>query len=302
MSKDPAFLFYSKDWIEGTAEMLPEEKGVYIDLLAHQHQSGSLPVETIRLARIARLSHEEFLRIWEGGVKAKFKQVDNRLVNHKLTIVVAERSEKAHKNKIVGTFGGLLKKLKVDPSAASELRKAFEVGNFLTISSIDLSECLTEWIVKRIPSLGNGNANGDANTNKEVGGVGEEGDSNCGLVHEMFKIYKVVFPGYHADPERDRPACLQIAYKIGDSLNLTKYQVTGTPYGNEKVKLRWGEIAAAIASDSWYSKKSLSYVNNDWQQVVQFFNSYKNGSGKTYRKNGSHQPVITGTATGAGEL
>ena len=42
MSKDPAFLFYSSDWLSGTQRMSAEQKGKYIDLLCDQHQNGRL--------------------------------------------------------------------------------------------------------------------------------------------------------------------------------------------------------------------------------------------------------------------
>jgi len=58
--KDPAFLFYPKDWISGTSEMLPNEKGIYIDLLCYQHQNSDLPNDTKRLSRIVGLGHDEF--------------------------------------------------------------------------------------------------------------------------------------------------------------------------------------------------------------------------------------------------
>lgn len=45
--KDPAFLFYSQDFIVGTIFMTKEEIGVYILLLAHQHQKGYLTNEMI---------------------------------------------------------------------------------------------------------------------------------------------------------------------------------------------------------------------------------------------------------------
>ena len=38
--KDPAFLFYSKDFYEGTRTMLPEERACYIDLMIYQHQTA----------------------------------------------------------------------------------------------------------------------------------------------------------------------------------------------------------------------------------------------------------------------
>lgn len=48
MAKDPAFLFYSKDWVEGTTIMNFEDRGKYIHILAVMHQQGRLDEETIR--------------------------------------------------------------------------------------------------------------------------------------------------------------------------------------------------------------------------------------------------------------
>ena len=42
MAKDPAFLFYSNDFIEGTYTMKNEHVGMYIRLLCLQHQRGHL--------------------------------------------------------------------------------------------------------------------------------------------------------------------------------------------------------------------------------------------------------------------
>ncbi len=75
MAKDPAVLFYTKDWLEGTVDMFPEEKGVYIDLLCYQHQKGFLPKDTRRLARITGLSEEAFQKVW-NQIKSKFVGID----------------------------------------------------------------------------------------------------------------------------------------------------------------------------------------------------------------------------------
>lgn len=47
MSKDPAILFYTSDFICGTALMTYEEKGQYIYLLCLQHQTGHLTKEDL---------------------------------------------------------------------------------------------------------------------------------------------------------------------------------------------------------------------------------------------------------------
>lgn len=43
MSKDPAVLFYTSDFLTGTTLFTDEECGQYIKLLCHQHQLGHLP-------------------------------------------------------------------------------------------------------------------------------------------------------------------------------------------------------------------------------------------------------------------
>lgn len=49
MAKDPAFLFYSKDFLSGISDLTMEERGQYITLLCLQHQKGHLSDKLIRL-------------------------------------------------------------------------------------------------------------------------------------------------------------------------------------------------------------------------------------------------------------
>lgn len=49
MAKDPAFLFYSTDFYEGTRTMLPEERACFIDLMIYQHQRGPIPNDLKRV-------------------------------------------------------------------------------------------------------------------------------------------------------------------------------------------------------------------------------------------------------------
>ena len=159
MSKDPAFLFYSKDWLTGTAEYLPEEKGVYIDLLCYQHQKGSLPSDTERLAKMVGLSHEAFMKIW-SIIQIHFEPTDNRtvdrLVNRKLYQLGIERADKSLINTINGTFAGLLRTGKFDAKVYKHLKTGFNHTLFISGDKADLTERITEWITERSKSIGNG--------------------------------------------------------------------------------------------------------------------------------------------------
>lgn len=65
--KDPAFLFYSSDFIVGTMLMTYEQKGKYIELLCIQHQQG-------------HLSEEDMLKVcgeYDNKIYNKFIKDDN---------------------------------------------------------------------------------------------------------------------------------------------------------------------------------------------------------------------------------
>ncbi|MFA5307570.1 MAG: DUF1376 domain-containing protein [Candidatus Babeliales bacterium] len=163
-TKDPAFLFYSKDWIEGTAEYMPEEKGVYIDLLCFQHQRGGIPIETVRLAKMVGLPEEQFIKIW-SVISDHFEVMDNRLVNRKLYDLMTDRSSKSLTNTISGTFAGLLRNGNFNKNQYNYLKKHFNIDDFIELGKERLTERITEWIQKRLKSIEdeNENENGDEN-------------------------------------------------------------------------------------------------------------------------------------------
>lgn len=69
MSKDPAFLFYSSDFLTGTALMSDEQIGKYIKLLCYQHQMG-------------HLSERDMLKIcktYDEDIFCKFEKDENGL-------------------------------------------------------------------------------------------------------------------------------------------------------------------------------------------------------------------------------
>lgn len=158
MAKDPAFLFYPNHWLQGTSAMMPDEKGVYIDLLSHQHQDKTLPNDIKRLSRMCGLSIEEFTRIWEVVSKKFTTNSDNRLVNRKLTEVMTERSTKSSTNKITGQFAALLRTSNYTHDFRELLKKEFNIDHFMTKSDRSVKERLTEWMQVRSESITNTNS------------------------------------------------------------------------------------------------------------------------------------------------
>jgi uncharacterized protein YdaU (DUF1376 family) len=74
MSKDPAVLFYTSDFLSGTFTMTDEQVGKYIRLLCLQHQKGKLTEKD--MLSICKAYDNE---IWE-----KFDQIDGFFLNDRM--------------------------------------------------------------------------------------------------------------------------------------------------------------------------------------------------------------------------
>ena len=109
MSKDPAFLFYAKDFYEGTRMMLPEERACYVDLMIYQHQHGYIPNDTRRILMYCSGINEAMLI---ATLEAKFTKSDNGWFNEKLNLVINERKSFSNKQSINGSVGAFWKKVK----------------------------------------------------------------------------------------------------------------------------------------------------------------------------------------------
>jgi len=94
--KDPAFLFYSSDFLTGTMTMSNEQVGKYIRLLCMQHQKG-------------HLTQKDMLNIcqtYDEDVSDKFKKDDNnRYYNERLETEVDKRKKysESRRNNRLGT-------------------------------------------------------------------------------------------------------------------------------------------------------------------------------------------------------
>jgi uncharacterized protein YdaU (DUF1376 family) len=152
MASYPAFLLYSRDWIEGTAEMMPNEKGVFIDLLCYQHQRGGIPCDTARIARMAGLSQEEFNIIWQT-LKSKFIPLGDVLVNPKLASIIEESNISAKKKRIAGMFSALCKQQTLDKSIYVGIKKRFKSDMFLEFSDDVLMLEMESWFNSTLSSL-----------------------------------------------------------------------------------------------------------------------------------------------------
>lgn len=77
INKKDAYLINTENWFDQTSTMTPTERGIFFELSYYQQMKGSLPTETMRLARVAKMDEKLFVPIWEN-IKHNFKNI-NRL-------------------------------------------------------------------------------------------------------------------------------------------------------------------------------------------------------------------------------
>lgn len=280
-SKDPAFLFYSNDWLQGTAKLFPAEKGVYADLLAHHHQDGFLPTNLKRLAKMVGLSDSEFLEIWEG-IKQKFYEEDGKFYNRKLVSVISGRNEYGEMRSIIGTFGQLLKKESCSEEIKLQIRKKFKFKDFLEVDKANLSTLLSKFISKCLTSCQaiHENVNEIENVNEDYYNniMESEKFENKFLVPDMLKTYVNSNPTHPQEINRDFKPLQAISIFIHKQLKLN-----GNNVENKGLIIKkWEQLCSVIADDNFYKLKSLSVISNQIQEIYQI---EKNGkSAKTNTK------------------
>lgn len=86
MAKDPAFLFYTNDFISGTQFFTDEQVGIYIRLLAAQHQHGHLSENHMKM----------ICKSYDNDIFSKFiKDSDGKYYNERLEIEIVKRKKYA---------------------------------------------------------------------------------------------------------------------------------------------------------------------------------------------------------------
>lgn len=280
-NKDPAFLFYSKDWLQGTAKMFCEEKGVYIDLLAHHHQDGFLPKDTKRLAKMVGLADDKFEQIWVV-LSEKFIEKDGKLYNKKLETITEKRAEFSEMRTIIGLFGQKLKHLFCSDEEKKRIRSKFNYASFLSNDKQTLSKDLDVWLSTCLsttpPNVGNGNGNVILNNKIENPlEAPEEKNLETSDSLEMQKEWLSKNKDYPSDKEKDLQALYEISVFIIKQLQAEKEKITGIrnqKITRDEIVKKWAAIVLNISANDFWNKKPLSSIKNN----IQEFWMNKNGN------------------------
>lgn len=303
--KDPAFLFFTLDWLQLTAKLYPEEKGVFIDLLCHQHREGAITNDPVRLARTVGLTVDQFQPIW-STVRLLFEEREgNLLVNlwleEKTTNRSTDRSTNSHVRSILSRFAVLVRKAKGAPvEIIEQIKKEFNVVDYQQFNIEEAAVRLTKWWTYRYDQLVElgipigqpknnlviENENENIRLEEGIGGMGEKEGGREGpavgkpplegppwpehaseLPQRMMEIYVAEFSGYPQQQEKDFAACLQIAYQLAE--------LSGWPWQSAlngrmpDILDQWRQIVQWIKTSSWFRTKSITFLNDKFQDLIQ---------------------------------
>lgn len=121
MAKDPAFLFYSSDFLSGVQDLTMEERGQYITLLCMQHVKGRLTRKLIDL-----ICHGNAT----ADVMAKFEADENGMYfNKRLEIEIDKRRVHAEKQRDRAVNGWNKRKSKDTTAHATAYATAMPLEN-----------------------------------------------------------------------------------------------------------------------------------------------------------------------------
>lgn len=120
------------------------------------------------------------------------------------------------------------------------------------------------------------------------------GKSENLLAPQMVAAFKKSYPTYPEDKKSDYPACFQIAQKIAKSKGWTQESITN---GRMEDAINfWTEIVQFSKTDNWFSTRSISDFNKEYQRLIQ---KMTNGQQSTIQ---SSKPFVTKHNAGALEL
>lgn len=160
--KDPALLVYTKDFLEGTADLSAEEFGAYTRLIFHQHQRGFLPNDLKKLARLSGVSLSEFQEIWKE-INGKFTLCDTvsgtGYVNKRCADEVTKRSLSATLKSIYAIFGNWVKSLEgIKKNDLDKIKKLFKAEDFIELPDEKKKEEILKFLNNSLKNLPKRNA------------------------------------------------------------------------------------------------------------------------------------------------
>lgn len=284
--RDPAFLYYDADVALDVAHMNRTEKGCYLDLVQLYRRYHGYTMVQIR-----KVLGNDFESCWNAlelvlvldGDLYHIPWLRNSLIKK------AERSEKQREN--------VNKRWKKDKSGNTIVIPPYYDGNTSVLQNnsngntnvIPIIETVTETKKGLEDDVGGMGGEEVGREGAETPWVPPEGapwpEHASGLPNAMVKIFVGVFPGYPEQEAKDFAACLKIAYYIADQNGWTWQSALNGRMPD--VLAKWKEMVQFAHGDPWFSTRSLSDLEKEYQRLMQ---KKHHGTAKKFTPTGT--PIV----------
>ena len=111
MGKSPAFPLYAADFYMDTLTWEADDIGVYFCLLMAEWVNGPLENDTRKLAKIAKKTHQKFIKNWSKISNKFIAKDDIFLINERLEMERQKQTEYRNKQSEYGKMGAKKKLL-----------------------------------------------------------------------------------------------------------------------------------------------------------------------------------------------
>ena len=155
MSKDPAFLFYSSDFLTGTMFLSDEQVGKYVRLLCAQHQKGHLSEED--MLKICKTYDKHIYENFKKDSKGRFynERLDKEAKRRK-EYSKSRRLNRLGRKKICKTYDKHMETVTVTDTIIRNIKH-------LSITNTQHRKLLVEYSEQQIQSVYDGIENHAAN-------------------------------------------------------------------------------------------------------------------------------------------
>jgi uncharacterized protein YdaU (DUF1376 family) len=271
-AKDPAVLWYYRDYLSGTEEMSWAEQGAYSRLLNKQADKGHLSLDAIK-----KILKKDFNILWPGIAEKFLIDGAGNYYNERMDKEVVKRAKNSQtqKDRIQKWW--------------DEQRK--NVGATVESTTVYTTEGTAEIPIANATANANGFGNGVA---------GEEPFHRQPIVQAMADIWQVAKPDYPFSQVDDFQALFQIGDFLGPQLR--SQWLPEDDVGYRSVSEAWRVLANWIAADDFYKSFSLSSISKTKNLQTIWQKSKETNNGTTVIKTGKPSRKSAGAAELADRL
>lgn len=286
--RDPAFLYYDADVARDVSLMNRLERGCYLDLIQQYRKFRGYSMEQLR-----KVLGIDFELCWNALELILEYDADTRLFHIAwLRNSVKKRSQhnSTQKERILSYWddvrAGRREPPKRKPKSESQRNTPGNTtdiprntsGNTNSIPYVNANENV---IQDGIGGTGGKEGNEPAGVDDPLLRPPREGppwpEHASRLPQEMVEIFLKTFPEYPRQDDKDLAACLQLAYQIADQNGLEWQSVLNGKMS--AVLTKWTEIVVWIPTNNWFRTKSISFLNDKFQDLIQAKSNGTQGTG-----------------------